>query len=419
MKRLFALALTAVLVLTMSGCAALFDKELYSEEPYEAPSEAQYTEEDAADPISNYAALRRAITRLVSDHVESAELQFQNYDGSISQDISTACWEVKSSTALGAFAVDYISYDLSRIVSYYQAEIYITYKRSEHQLSALERVGTLSAMRSRLEEAMRAGETYLALALTAASAAPSAVTESLTRAYYADPLACPVLPAAEAVVYPESGVDRILEITLDYGMDGESLSQRRAELADALAAMTAACQQPAPAEEPETEPDEAEADTDPAEEPAEETAAPEPAALMEALCVYLAENCVVDETAGATAWDALVAKTASSEGVAMAFEAGCQALGLTCQLVSGRLDGEPHAWNIVTIGEASYHVDVSTWGENEENVFLLGDEDIWGGYWWDTSEYPVCSRRYGASEELASDELASGEPETSEEPYAG
>ena len=319
---------------------------------------------------------------------------------------------MKSSTALGAFAVDYISYDLSRIVSYYQAEIYITYKRSEHQLSALERVGTLTGMRARLEEAMRAGETYLVLELTAASAAPSAVTESLVRAYYADPLTCPVLPGSEAVLYPESGVDRILEITLDYGMDGESLSQRREELAAALETMTAACGQPVPTDE-EAESEEAEAESEP-----EEAWTPEPAELMEALCAYLAENCVPEETAGSTAWDALVEKTASSEGMAMAFEAGCQALGLTCQLVSGRRDGEPHAWNIVTIGEASYHVDVSTWGEGEEDVFLLGDEDIWGDYWWDTSEYPVCSRRYGASEEPTG-EPASDEPLASAEAAAG
>ena len=40
----------------------------------------------------------------------------------------------------------------------------------------------------------------------------------------------------------------------------------------------------------------------------------------------------------------------------------------------------------------------------EEQVFLVGDEDLWGAYWWDTSEYPACPGRWGAQEQ-ASGEL--------------
>ena len=62
MRRIAALALSAVMLLGASGCAALFDKDVYYEEPYEA--QADVTEaEDAADTISNYAALRRAVGR--------------------------------------------------------------------------------------------------------------------------------------------------------------------------------------------------------------------------------------------------------------------------------------------------------------------------------------------------------------------
>ena len=385
MKRLAVLALAALLLLT-AGCAALFDRRVYFDEPYEGPAEVSEPEEDAPDAISNYTALRRAIYRLVSEHIESAELQFQNYDGSIGPDLSTACWEVKSSTALGAFAVDYISYDLSRIVSYYQAEIHITYKRTAYQVEVLENAATMSALGDRLEEALRDGETYLVLEIGAAAAGADTVREDLARAYYADPLLCPVLPAAEAGFYPETGVDRILEITLDYGMDGESLTARREELAAAVDRMR---DRTLDGTAPETSPDE----------------------LLRKLCGYLGELCAFRPEAGTTAWDALAERQASSEGMAMALAAGCEALGLDSRIVSGRLNGEPHVWNIVTLEGSAYHVDVSRW-ESGEEVFLRGDEALWGAYWWDTSEYPMCPGDYypPAAPGEPSGEPASGEP---------
>lgn len=383
MRRLVCGLLALAVLFGMAGCAAMFDREYYVIEEYEAPSEPSEAEEDAAaDTISNYAALRRAIVRLVSAHTESAQLQFQNYDGAISQDISTACWEVKSSTALGAFAVDYISYDLSRIVSYYQAEIFITYKRAAWQVDAIEKIANAAALSARVERALREDETYLVLEISSAAVAGDTALAAAERAYYADPLACPVLPAVETNVFPDSGVDRILEISLDYGMDTEALSVRRAELEEALSALS-----------------EALSDEDAADDE-----------RLRGLCDYLISVCEISADAPATAWDALVQGAASSEGTAMAFVAGCRALGFDAVAVSGRLNGEPHFWNIVTLGGASYHVDISV-PEGEEPVFLLGDEALLSrGYWWDNSDYPACAGSY--SDEAGD---ASGEPGASEE----
>lgn len=387
MKRLALMLLAAAMLLSVSGCAGIFDREYYTEEAYEAPAAEAEQEEEPADSITNYAALRRAISRLVAEHAESAQLQFQNYDGSIRQDISTACWEVKSSTALGAFAVDYISYDLTRIVSYYQAEIYITYKRSAYQTEALEHMENLAAMSARVDDALRAGETYLVLEMNVAAVSSAAVASAVERAYYGDPLACPVLPQAEVGVYPETGVSHIIEVTLDYGMDSQSLLERRTELTDAVDALVSRTAE----------------------------LGPEAGAADRAHAVFgaLAEGCVCDPEAGGTAWDALTQGTASSEGIAMAFEAGCRAAGVDCAVVRGRLDNEPHAWDIVTIDGRACHVDASNAAAGEENVFLVGDESLWGAYWWDTSEYPACPESYGYF--APETEETSGEPSAEEE----
>lgn len=369
MKRTFCLLLCLGMMLTVTGCAALFDTEYSVTEPYQAESvSVEETGENAAvGSISNYASLKRAIEYLVSQHVESAELQFQNYDGSISQDISTACWEVKSSSAIGAFAVDYMSYDLSRIVSVYQAELYITYKRSADQMSALETVQNFTAFTDKLDQAIRENRTYLVLETGIASITADIVRDKVRQAYYADPLACPVMPAAEVAIFPESGVSRIFEITLSYGADGQTLSAMGEALRGAVDEMTR-----------KTAPDGWRSDTF------------LPRDRAEALYDYVRETCVLDTAAGSTAWDALVNGRADSEGLAMAYMAGCQALGLESTVVHGRLNGEDHVWNLVTIGGMTYHVDVTSGA-----IFLADDELLLSaGYWWDTSLYPACAMTY-------------------------
>lgn len=382
MKRTLCLLLVPVMALTVTGCAALFDTEYSVTEPYqaEAVSVEETGESAAVGSISNYASLKRAIEYLVTQHEESAELQFQNYDGSIGQDLSAACWEVKSSSAIGAFAVDYMSYDLSRIVSVYQAELYITYKRSADQMSALEAVANFTAFTDKLDQAIRERRTYLVLETGIASITADVVREKVEEAYYADPLACPVMPAAEVAIFPESGVSRIFEITLSYGADGQTLAAMDGELRTAVEEMVLLT---APAGW------------------TEETFLPRDRA--EALYAYIRDNCFWDVTAGAAAWDALVGGRADSEGLAMAYMAGCQALGLDCTVVLGRLNGEDHVWNLVTIGDVTYHVDVT-----DEAVFLADDEMLLSaGYWWDTSLYPVCTMTY--EETVAA--MASVEPE--------
>ena len=368
MKRFCALLLSLGLLASLGGCS-LFDKSNYELSAYTAQTE-DVTEADVGY-ISDYASLKRAITWLVSEHREAAELQFQNYDGNISRDISQACWEVKSSTPLGAFAIDYTSCDLSRIVSFYQADLYITYRRSAEQMQALEELTGLTDLSQRLSQALQNAQTYLVLELSAAALTGDMVRALVAEAYYADALACPRMPEVEVSLYPESGMDRIVEISLDYGLEAEALARMRSELSQSCA--------------------EALVYTGASGEASAETGdSLRQADRLYAACLYLAENCSYSPDAGATAYDALVNGAANAEGMAMACQAFCNMLGIECRVVSGRLDNEPHFWNMVTVDGLSCHVDMS----DPNEVFLSSDEKVLGRYWWDTEAYPACPTDY-------------------------
>ena len=56
---------------------------------------------------------------------------------------------------------------------------------------------------------------------------------------------------------------------------------------------------------------------------------------------------------------ALVEGKANSEGIAMAYELLCDRVGIECQVVRGQHGNQDHCWNLVTIDDQSWHLDVT------------------------------------------------------------
>ena len=55
----------------------------------------------------------------------------------VQADLERACVEVAQEYPLGAYAVDYIQYHVSPILSYHEAEVQITYRRTKEQMDAI------------------------------------------------------------------------------------------------------------------------------------------------------------------------------------------------------------------------------------------------------------------------------------------
>ena len=113
-KRLFLIfALLCAVVLT-SGCG-LFSSEYYVSEPFEVESGVVYGGERE---VKNAAALKSALMELVQAGESRGSFRFSNYSGSIVDDLSDISREIRTENPLGAYAVDSISYDTNRILSY-------------------------------------------------------------------------------------------------------------------------------------------------------------------------------------------------------------------------------------------------------------------------------------------------------------
>lgn len=112
---------------------------------------------------------------------------------------------------------------------------------------------------------------------------------------------------------------------------------------------------------------------------------------------YLTETVTYEDFENAhDAWGALIDQRAVCEGIAYAFCLLAKKCGLESVVVSGFLEGHPHAWNMVSINSKLYHLDVTSdlrakgSGFKSYDYIFLKDSDL-KDRTWNRNVYPVCS----------------------------
>jgi len=229
-KRLFAALL--LLALLLPGCSAMLERSYVTEAPH--------TEQSAADAdvlrAEDYDSLVSALAQLVQSGAERGVIRLYNYTGDVGEDVSNACLSVTQDDPLGAYSVSYISHEWSRIVSYYEVSVHITYRRTVEQVANIVSITGTDGIREELAAALERGDTecvlrvsrftgsrddVLALAAEVFSdlyGAPDASAAPVESPAPADNpgAGIPGAPSAEVNLYPDEGEDRIVEFLLTY-----------------------------------------------------------------------------------------------------------------------------------------------------------------------------------------------------------
>ena len=98
--------------------------------------------------------------------------------------------------------MDYISYDLDRLVSYYEAEVFIYYLHTAEELDAIVSTGTVSGLNDAISAALDEMSTGLVVMVNASGASEAEVADYVTEAYFADPWrTSPCTRAADCSAY--------------------------------------------------------------------------------------------------------------------------------------------------------------------------------------------------------------------------
>lgn len=390
MKKYRLAALFLVLILALPGCASMTERDYLSIQPHK---DALTSGNDpSVFRVENYTELGEAIHGMVEAGVEHGVVHLSNYvprstKGDVEADLADACAEVAQLDPLGAYAVDFIKHDKAYIVSYYEANIYINYRRTPEQVKSIVSVTGTSAVRTEIQEALSSFSAEKVLRISYFAEDAEAIKSLVREAYYASPRFALGMPEIEVDIYPSgegyTGALRIVEILLTYPEDQETLRKQAlalAQRAEELDGVTLGLDGEAAARALDQQ--------------------------LKADVAYLAPG----ENGGSqrrnTAYAALVDSTADSEGLALAYRLLAEQEGLECYVVSGAVEGIPHFWNIVGLSEGEYrHVDVTA-----ADGFGLSDADLVAlGYQWNRSAYRACGAQPPPEE--TTNEASASEPE--------
>ena len=131
------------------------------------PHTSQYWEDATASALraEDYQSLVNGLLMLIADQMDTGVVRMYGYEKKTQamQDMERACAEVTLEDSLGAYLVDYVTYDCEENISYYEMTVRFTYQKIPAQLRALTNATTAGALPELLALALKDGRSELAV----------------------------------------------------------------------------------------------------------------------------------------------------------------------------------------------------------------------------------------------------------------
>lgn len=369
-KRLISYLLFVSLILTTAGCSSILEGKTYEITPY---FQAEEVPEDDTVEISTYQEFKAAVINMVQNHIETAAFRITTFDrDDLEGSLNKICQELSSVDPLGSYATYYISCQITPIITYNDVSVNIVYKKELSDISSISTVYYDRYLQILLLSSMSEYDTSCTFYTSSNEITAEHIEDSINDIYYKNPLEIVIKPEVTVTSYPSPEGERIMDVNLSYG-----IGYSQTVLQDMTAKLNASIQRIISGLSDNGDYD-----------------------LITDLYNYLISSCryhTLTSTSRltSTAYSVIQNNFGDSEAFAMAFKALCDKLAIKCEVVNGKCLGEDHYWNIVTVGDNSYHVDITA--ELTEDIpatFLRGDEYMREKYWWDTSTVPQCSVDY-------------------------
>lgn len=150
------------LCLSLSGCGDGLLERSYSTV---TPHSAVYRETEDADTLraENYQDLVNALLILLGEHSEEGVVRVYGDAPNKAELAENACVEVQKETALGAYLLDYITYDGSVENGYYELAVRFGYRRTAEEQAAIVNATSTEALPDLLRAAIEEGRGAVAI----------------------------------------------------------------------------------------------------------------------------------------------------------------------------------------------------------------------------------------------------------------
>ena len=213
------LALTLLCAFLLSGCSML-ERSYVASTPHVA-----FSDEDNDPSIlraETYQGLVGALLHLVGQGKETGVIrlyQFVSITGSAASDVDRACLEVTQEDPLGAYAVDYIKYDVDQTSSYYEVNVKLAYTKTAEEIAQIISVTGSNAVAQELRELLPdlPGQVVFRISYFSQEDGAQTLEQAVWEAYADLEEPRPTLTDVTVTLYPDSGEQRVAEIQLAWG----------------------------------------------------------------------------------------------------------------------------------------------------------------------------------------------------------
>lgn len=348
--------LAAVMILLLSGCGSWMDGSYVSVKPH---LEQNRQEAQQAVSVGSYLELRSALSDLVESGTEQAVISVAGMEqDSLQSNIDLAIRYITKSHPVGAYAVEQIICEVGTSSGQPAVAVTISYLHGRSEILRIKQTKNMDEAGAVISTALDSHDAGVILRVTDYRETDFA---QLVSDYAGEnPDSVMETPQVTALIYPESGTDRVVELVFTYQTSRQTLRSMQSNVQPVF--QSAELYVRGEASESEK--------------------------YSQLYSFLMTRYDYQINTSITPAYSLLRHGVGDSKAFATVYAAMCRRAGLSCQVVSGTKDGEARFWNIICIDQVCYHVDLMASSE-AGSMITCGDEEM-SGYVWDYSAYPAC-----------------------------
>lgn len=282
--------------------------------------------------------------------------------------MGTAIRHIMTNTAIGAYAVEKITYELGKVGGVDAFAVAIEYSHSSDELRRILQLRSMKDAESVITSALRECEADVVMKID--HYAYMDFDQLIEDFAQSSPSSLMEIPQVSVSVYPPNGgEERILVLRFTYQTSREVLRSMRDYVQPVFTSARLYVS---------------------GEEEASVKFGLLYSFLMERHSTYTVETSITPT------YSLLRHAVGDSRAFAVVYASMCKNSELECMVVSGTCQGEARAWNIICEDGDYYHVDLLR--SNNEGVFRKMTDAEMEGYVWDYSAYPACGSARTATE---------------------
>lgn len=354
MRRAWQLFILILLLCSLlCGCDLWMDGYYSSATPHIEANDQPVKE---TSDIRSYDDLRSSMETLVENGTNSGLFYISGFnEEQVRKNMDWVIRYFHENHAIGSYAVEEITYDLGTHAGRQALSVEITYNRSRYEILRIKRVQKMEDVAAIVETALDNCDSNVVLHV---SNYKKIDCIQLVQDYVdANPQTCMELPQVAVGVYPDSGIDRVIEINFTYQTSRDTLRSMQSKVRPVFD--SAELYVSGDAEENEK---------------------------FAQLYSFLMERYTYKiETSITPSYSLLRHGVGDSKAFAVVYSAMCRQAGLECKVVTGTKEGEAWYWNALLIDGTYFYIDLIQCSIDEGYMPKLEEEML--GYVWDYSEF--------------------------------